>query len=161
MKIGSVGEKNEFGEYHGGYGTEYGKYVSKLTKCPFCEKDETEILAQTKLAYVTISNFPRSTYELLVNPKRHITSLLDITSEEMMEIQKLIKKTVFILKKLGEDNISILVREGILGKGKTINHTHYIISNAPSKLINQRSDKREQITKQEIKEIKTRLEKYY
>jgi len=63
---------------------------------------------------------------LLICTKRHIEHILDITDQELQDINSLQKEGLRILKNLGYKNFSFLLREG-MNSGKTISHLHYHI----------------------------------
>ena len=153
MKIGDVGEKNKFGEYHGGYSTEYGKHVADLKECPFCNRPEKEIVLKKKYSFITTAKFPYSKNHILIIPIRHVESILDLNKEEKKEIHELIEKSLKILLK-EHHNVSVLLREGELGKGKTIAHAHYnLIPDVPVSYRKQPGQQRKLLTDKEIAKI--------
>ncbi|MBI5875677.1 MAG: HIT domain-containing protein, partial [Deltaproteobacteria bacterium] len=76
----------------------------KSSQCIFCKdysKDDTKelVLYRGKLAAVMMNKFPYNNGHLLVYPWRHTSLLEDIEKEETLELFKLIKESVAILKK--------------------------------------------------------------
>ncbi|MBI3755510.1 MAG: HIT domain-containing protein [Deltaproteobacteria bacterium] len=76
----------------------------KPSQCIFCKdysKDDTKelVLYRGKLAAVMMNKFPYNNGHLLVYPWRHTSLLEDIEKEETLELFKLIKESVAILKK--------------------------------------------------------------
>lgn len=76
----------------------------KSEKCIFCRgysKDDKKelVLYRGDFAAVMMNKFPYNNGHLLVYPWRHTSALEDMEKDEAMEIFKLIKKSVAILKK--------------------------------------------------------------
>lgn len=102
----------------------YSEYLKQLTACPFCGSQQS--LSQNESAYLTFAYAPYHKHHLLVVPKRHTTSFFDITHEERVATDSLIELGTSVLRKLGYENFTILVREGS-GPAKSIPHMHYHI----------------------------------
>lgn len=98
----------------------------KEKPCPFCATGVKERIIENKTAYLTFALAPYHTDHLLVVPKRHIEHILDITDEEMQDIDHLQEKGWALLQKLGYKNVSFIVREGD-HSGRTVTHIHYHI----------------------------------
>lgn len=119
----------------------YKDFMQGRTECPFCHPERQEQLLKTKHAFLTYSLAPYTKHHLMVVPNRHMESVTQMTDEEMFEVHTLERKALAILKKLGHDNATLLVREG-MSSGKTIPHIHFHI--IPKVLIgNLESDSRE------------------
>ena len=72
----------------------------KLSHCIFCKDDKNElVLYRGDLAAVMMNKFPYNNGHLLVYPWRHTSSLENMDKEETLELFKLIKWSVAILKK--------------------------------------------------------------
>ncbi len=104
----------------------YHEFLATLDHCPFCNPSGADIVVKNSHAYLTYSIAPYHADHLLVIPHHHIEYLKEISSEENLEIDALIKKGIEMLNKLGHQNISVIVREG-MGSGKSIPHLHYHI----------------------------------
>jgi UDPglucose--hexose-1-phosphate uridylyltransferase len=83
-------------------GTEYEK---KFGKCPYCEIIKTErkgprLVAETKNAIAFTPYASRFAFEVKIFPKRHVTSIVDFSSEELSDYAKIMKKIFLKLKKL-------------------------------------------------------------
>ncbi len=102
----------------------YSEFKRTITQCPFCYGDHNETIIENDRAILTYSLAPYHKHHLLVIPKRHVEKIDDISSEEYEAIDSLIKKGIEILKALGYDNYTILVREGA-GSGRSVPHIHY------------------------------------
>jgi diadenosine tetraphosphate (Ap4A) HIT family hydrolase len=102
----------------------YHEFLAGLEGCPFCLPMTQKIIAENNTAYLTYSLAPYHHDHLLICPKRHSEHLLDLTEEEIRDIDLLQRQGLIALEALGYDDISILVRQG-KKSGKTIYHTHY------------------------------------
>ncbi len=102
----------------------YTDFLKTIKTCPFCARPTDEILLESEKAFVTYAIAPYHKHHLLVIPKRHFSSFIEITTEEMSEIDILQRKALDILHNLGYKNVSFLVRDGD-GSGKSIEHLHY------------------------------------
>ena len=136
----------------------YEKDFLKIPRsCPFCKPKKKEILESNKTAYLTYALAPYYRDHLLVIPKRHITEILDLTDEEVMDIYQLNKAALIALKKLGYEDINILVRDGDHTM-KTVKHMHYnIIPNTRLGDIDRPGESREILTQEEIDETIKRI----
>jgi diadenosine tetraphosphate (Ap4A) HIT family hydrolase len=92
--------------------------------CPFCSIDPKNIIIDYETAYMTLAKAPYHPDHLLIIPKSHRESYLNLTAEESDEIQALCRRGVKLLKQLGYTDMSVLVREG-MASGKSIEHLHY------------------------------------
>jgi diadenosine tetraphosphate (Ap4A) HIT family hydrolase len=102
----------------------YTELLATMTACPFCDLHHRQVILENETAFLTFSIAPYHSDHLLVCPKRHVEHFLDLTSAEFNDIGNLQKQGLEILRKLGHDNVTFLVREGN-GSGKSINHIHY------------------------------------
>ena len=63
--------------------------------CLFCNIEESGCAHENDLAYASYDSYPVSEYHCLIIPKRHIKDYFDLSNEELIACNKLIK----ILKK--------------------------------------------------------------
>ena len=103
----------------------YNEYLKDVKGCPFCDKSREPIIENSS-AFLTYSLAPYHPDHVLVVPKRHVEHILDLTNDEIKDIDMLQKKGLNILKQLGYSNMCVLVKEGD-EKEKSILHTHYHI----------------------------------
>ena len=105
-------------------------YKSNPNACPFCDMSAIEIVAKGKLTLVVRNIFPYEYWEfmdvtdhLLVIPKRHVSSLGQLTKDEKLE-------TMEILAKYEAQSYNIYARTAD-NNMKTIphQHTHLIKTN--------------------------------
>lgn len=92
--------------------------------CLFCDFDKNEYILENELAFVIYDKFPVNKGHALVIPKRHFESFFDITNEELLKINELIKKMKDILNlNYNPDGFNIGIN---IGKhaGQSIFHLH-------------------------------------
>lgn len=103
----------------------YMDFLKTLTGCPFCENGN-EVVLQSSESFLTYSLSPYHKHHLLIIPNRHIESVLELSRSEKEDIELLQTKALEILKKLGYENISLLVREGRVDMdNKSVAHIHF------------------------------------
>ena len=59
--------------------------------CLFCNSEESGCAHENDLAYVSYDSYPVSEYHCLIIPKRHIKDYFDLSNEELIACNKLIK----------------------------------------------------------------------
>ena len=59
--------------------------------CLFCNSKESGIAHENNLAYASYDKYPVSKYHCLIIPKRHINDYFDLTDDELIACNKLIK----------------------------------------------------------------------
>tara|TARA_Y100000992_G_scaffold262357_1_gene198146 strand:- start:562 stop:1056 length:495 start_codon:yes stop_codon:yes gene_type:complete len=72
--------------------------------CLFCNIKENELALENNLAYASYDTYPVSEYHCLVIPKRHIKDYFELTNEELVACDNLIK----------------LIKDEILNKDQTV-----------------------------------------
>ena len=60
--------------------------------CLFCNLKQKNIIHQNNLAYASYDSFPVTDSHCLVIPKRHIKSFFDLSDEELIACNNLLKK---------------------------------------------------------------------
>ena len=93
--------------------------------CLFCNPVISGITHQNKLAYASYDTYPVSKYHCLIIPKRHVSDYFDLTNDELIACNDLIK----IVKKevLNKDKSIKAFNIGVnIGKiaGQSIMHCH-------------------------------------
>ena len=127
--------------------------------CPFCSAKKEEIILENKTVYLTFALAPYHADHLLVVPKRHIEHILDITKEEMDDIDALEKNGWELLKKLGYKSVSFIVREGV-ESGRTVTHIHYhVIPEVRLGDVDHNGEVRKILTPEEISAVLARFKK--
>ena len=138
----------------------YHDYLKTLKKCPFCFDIRPRILVENDKAYLTYSLAPYHKYHLLVNPKRHIENIKDLSWEENICITALLSIGIKALDKIGHNDCVILVRDG-QASGKSIkHHLHYhIIPGGQLEDISLKLEVRKLLSPAEEKSLKNELNK--
>ena len=93
--------------------------------CLFCNTKESGFTIQNELAYASYDTYPVSKYHSLIVPKRHILDYFELTNDELLACNNLIKK---IKKKIQNedktvDGFNIGTNSGIVA-GQSIMHCH-------------------------------------
>ena len=60
--------------------------------CLFCNIKESSLAEENNLAYASYDTYPVTDYHCLIIPKRHIKDYFDLTQEEIVACDQLIKK---------------------------------------------------------------------
>jgi diadenosine tetraphosphate (Ap4A) HIT family hydrolase len=60
--------------------------------CLFCNIKESGFAAENKLAYASYDTYPVAEQHCLIIPKRHVKDYFDLTEEEIVACNQLIKK---------------------------------------------------------------------
>jgi len=135
----------------------YSDFLKEEKPCPFCATAEREKILENKTAYLTFALAPYHPDHLLVVPKRHVEHILDITEEEMKDIDDLQKKGWMLLKHFWYKSVSFIVREGDQS-GRSVTHIHYhIIPEVRLGDLDHKGDDRKILDPQEITDL---LEKF-
>jgi diadenosine tetraphosphate (Ap4A) HIT family hydrolase len=92
--------------------------------CPFDNPLPEHKILENDLAYMTLALAPYHEDHMLIIPKRHVAHIFDVTHEEHAAIRMLERAGWDILKHLGHNGVSIIVREGKTSGG-TVEHLHY------------------------------------
>ena len=94
--------------------------------CLFCDVKKTEIVYENELAYASYDSYPVSEHHCLIIPKRHIKDYFDLSNDELIACNDLIK----VIKK-EITNKDPLVKGFNLGtnigtvSGQSILHCHF------------------------------------
>ena len=94
--------------------------------CLFCNSEKSGIAHENNLAYASYDSYPVSEYHCLIIPKRHIKDYFDLSNEELVACNELIKT---IKKEITNKDSS--VRGFNLGtnigkvSGQSILHCHF------------------------------------
>jgi diadenosine tetraphosphate (Ap4A) HIT family hydrolase len=60
--------------------------------CLFCNIKESGLADENELAYASYDSYPISKYHCLIIPKRHIKNYFDLSNEEIIACNELIRK---------------------------------------------------------------------
>ena len=94
--------------------------------CLFCNSEKSGCAHENDLAYASYDSYPVSEYHCLIIPKRHIKDYFDLSNEELIACNKLIK---IVKKEITNKDTSV---KGFnlgtnIGKvsGQSILHCHF------------------------------------
>lgn len=91
--------------------------------CVFCRNDRT-LLAETKLSFACLDNFPVSEGHSLVIPKRHVSTIWELTTEEYADVFDLVRQVKDIIQnKFAPQGMNVGVNCGEAA-GQTVFHAH-------------------------------------
>lgn len=129
----------------------YNDFLKKIKKCPFCLSKER--IVEKKFAFLTYALAPYHKDHLLIVPKRHSESFLDLKKKEREEMIHLIGLAVKTLYSFGYRDCSILGREGN-NLGKSIKHFHFhVIPKALVRSVDNYGIERRILSQKEIDKI--------
>ena len=94
--------------------------------CLFCNTKESGFTNQNELAYASYDTYPVSKYHCLIIPKRHIKDFFELTDEELVACNELIKKVKdqVIKKDPNIDGFNLGTNIGRVS-GQSILHCHF------------------------------------
>ena len=94
--------------------------------CLFCESKESGFIIENHLAYVSYDTYPVSKYHCLIIPKRHMKNFFDLTNDELVacnDLIKIIKKDI-INKDPRVEGFNLGTNIGKVS-GQSILHCHF------------------------------------
>ena len=94
--------------------------------CLFCTTKEEEIIEENEFAYATFDSYPVSSKHCLIVPKRHIKDYFDLTNEELLACNNLIKivKNEITNKDKSVKGFNLGTNIGKVS-GQSIHHCHF------------------------------------
>ena len=94
--------------------------------CLFCNIKKSGLDHENNLAYVSYDSYPVSKYHCLIIPKRHMKDFLDLTNEELISCNDLIKlmKDEIYLKDKSVKGFNLGTNIGKVS-GQSILHCHF------------------------------------
>ena len=93
--------------------------------CLFCTTKNNDIIEENKFAFATLDSYPVSSQHCLIIPKRHVKDYFDLSEEEVLGCDQLIKKI-----KIKVENNDITIKGFNIGinsgkeAGQSIMHCH-------------------------------------
>jgi diadenosine tetraphosphate (Ap4A) HIT family hydrolase len=132
--------------------------------CPFCDdlKEQETLIHKTKYSQVAINLHSLKKGHLMVMPLRHVEKYNDLTQEEAKDIFDLIEFFSEIIKKTYGD-YPIITINPINGRSLPHLHIHLVPTKINTRSYISLTDKvpeREELTKDEIIEIKNKINKF-
>ncbi|RLE69458.1 MAG: HIT family hydrolase [Thermoprotei archaeon] len=105
--------------------------IEKEEGCIFCnalksKRDrEKLVLYRGKTAFIMLNLYPYNNGHILIAPKRHVDSLEKLDDGELLEIMRLIKKMIVILRKeYSPDGFNIGLNVGRIAGAGVEDHIH-------------------------------------
>ena len=94
--------------------------------CLFCNIKQSGSIHENDLAYASYDSYPVSKYHCLIIPKRHIKDYFDLSNEELIACNKLIKiiKSEIIDKDITVKGFNLGTNIGKIS-GQSILHCHF------------------------------------
>jgi len=95
-----------------------------MNKCPFCSLQTNEVVTDNDTAVALYDAFPVNKGHILVVPRRHVTSIFDLSSNEQLHLWSLVESVREHLKVgFRPDGFNIGVNDGEAA-GQTVAHAH-------------------------------------
>jgi len=95
-----------------------------MTACPFCYPSPDRILLQNELCLALYDGYPVSRGHTLIVPRRHVSSVFELSVEETAEIWKMVETArQVLLATEGAEAFNIGINDGPAA-GQTIDHAH-------------------------------------
>jgi diadenosine tetraphosphate (Ap4A) HIT family hydrolase len=100
------------------------------SKCTFCEileniDNESHILYQDKYCFIVMNKFPYNNGHILLVPKKHITSIVDLDIDEWSHISGIIKKaTALLIESVNTKHINIGINIDEYAGASIASHLH-------------------------------------
>ena len=93
--------------------------------CLFCNVPLSEYIFENNLAFSTFDSYPVSKHHALIIPKRHVENYFDMSEDEVLSCNQLIKKMKNKIQELDPtvDGFNIGTNSGKLA-GQSIMHCH-------------------------------------
>ena len=93
--------------------------------CLFCNIKESGLVDENSLAYASYDTYPVSDLHCLIIPKRHVKDYFELTKDEVIDCNELIKKIKeeILLKDTSVKGFNIGVNSGAIA-GQSILHCH-------------------------------------
>ena len=93
--------------------------------CLFCNKEKQKIIYSSKLFFVVRDSYPVTKHHTLIIPHRHISNFFDLNEDELIDLNKILKKQRKYLMDIDKDisAFNIGVNAGV-DAGQSIMHCH-------------------------------------
>ena len=99
-------------------------YIRSMATCPFCSPSSDRVLLQNQNCLALYDGYPVTKGHTLIVPRRHVSSIFELSAEEVAEIWKMIALArQILLQKEGAEAFNIGVNDG-RAAGQTIDHAH-------------------------------------
>ncbi len=112
----------------------YVRKIIGLDGCVFCKARDQGVTSESlcvfrnEHAMAILNKFPYNTGHIMVLPTRHCGSLLDLTDDEYMTVQQLVRTAVRIVKiEYGVDGLNVGLNMGRIAGAGLPDHLHWHI----------------------------------
>lgn len=94
--------------------------------CPFCSEEvlKKQSVHEDSLSYALYSHKPMREGHVLLIPKRHVERFEDLSEEEMLSLQNMIKKTDSAVRQMFGTKSYLLLQKNGKEVGQTVPHLH-------------------------------------
>jgi ATP adenylyltransferase len=99
--------------------------TSTNNECVFCSIDRNRVIADNELAFAVRDGFPVTQLHTLVIPKRHATDYFELTTEEVLACDSLVREVRSDILRLDPtvEGFNIGMNAG-MAAGQTVFHCH-------------------------------------
>ena len=110
----------------------YSKHLDTISSCPFCDPTDSDIIHTYSHRVLVDAYFPYCDGHMLLCPIRHISSYIQLSSQELIELNKIQPQLLQKYYTHDYQEVSVLIRDGVQSTtktkksttGKTLNHLH-------------------------------------
>lgn len=102
-------------------------FACKISACPFCDSTviQNQCIYQNEETLILLSYQPMEKGHSLIIPKRHVERYEDLTEEEILSINQMIKKLASAMEEtMGKSSYLLLQKNG-KEVGQTVPHLHF------------------------------------
>ncbi|MEI9966389.1 MAG: HIT domain-containing protein [Candidatus Moraniibacteriota bacterium] len=138
----------------------YTQYLETLPagKCPFCHSEGRRFV-ENEEAFLTYALAPYHRHHLLVIPKGHKKSFLELSRYERESVWELMDKGASVLRGLGYESFTFMIREG-RGGAKSLEHVHcHLIPDTRMGDLDHDNNERVLMSDQEVQSISEEIKK--
>ena len=92
--------------------------------CPFCSIAPERALLESDSIVAFLDAFPLTEGHTLVTPRKHVSSIYDLSPSEQCELREIVAKVrTLLMERFEVDSLNIGVNDG-LAAGQTVAHAH-------------------------------------
>ncbi len=122
--------------------------------CVLCKPDASLILKETGLSLAIVNLFPSGNISLLILPKRHVSSVKEITQAELVDLFSLVKTFSAKVEKFSTDYNVFWNRGSLAGQTEKHFHIHIVSRTVCNGVRISRVKKAKKITQERLKQIR-------
>src|SRR5579872_92270 len=100
--------------------------------CPFCSIETDRVLLSSGSVIAFLDAYPITEGHALVTPRKHVSSIYQLSSTEQSELWEIVAKVrLLLMDRFGVESLNIGVNDG-LAAGQTVDHAHvHVIPRRP------------------------------